>query len=295
MINLTQYQQQIAEQTSLLLEKHMASLPDSAAQLKQAMAYSLLSGGKRLRPFLVHASGDMLGVNPDKLVPLALAIECIHCYSLIHDDLPAMDDDDLRRGKLTCHIAFDEATAILAGDALQTLAFTILANAESIDAQHRVELVQLLANASGVQGMCGGQAIDLAATNQTIDQRQLELMHSMKTGALIKVAVHMVCVLAENLTNNHKQQLLVFAERIGLAFQVRDDILDVIGDSDTLGKPRGSDQAANKSTFPAILGLSGAQHYLTQLHTEALHALRALPYNSELLQAFSDYIIDRDH
>jgi farnesyl diphosphate synthase len=294
---LTRRQQQahvrVDEQLSLYIDK----FDESAPKLKQAMEYALLSGGKRVRPFLVYATGEMLGADQQALDAAALSIECIHAFSLVHDDLPAMDDDDIRRGRPTCHIEFDEATAILAGDALQTLAFEILCTAPmpAANETHRIDLVRQLAAASGYQGMCGGQAMDLAATNQTIDQAQLQLLHSKKTGALLKVAISMAYTLAPNISANNRSQLDQFADCIGLAFQVKDDILDVVSDTETLGKPQGSDQALNKSTYPSLLGLAGAQDYLVKLEQQALHALASLPYNSEILRSFIDYNTQRNH
>lgn len=279
------------------LEDNINQLDDHAKPLKEAMAYALLNGGKRMRPFLVYAVGEMLGVEEAELDIPAQAVECIHAYSLVHDDLPAMDDDDLRRGKPTCHIAFDEATAILAGDALQTLAFDIIANGDiaSNSDRKKVHLVRLLSDASGYGGMCGGQAIDLDSTGKSISLEELERLHNKKTGALLKVSVAMACALSENLSDEDKQTLYKFADLIGLAFQVRDDILDVIGDSDTLGKPQGSDIALAKNTYPALMGLGDAQAFLKDLHQQALQALAALPYNTQVLASFADFNVQRNH
>jgi farnesyl diphosphate synthase len=257
----------------------------------------LLMGGKRMRPFLLYATGEMLGARQEDLDVPALALEAIHAYSLVHDDLPAMDDDALRRGHPTCHIKFDEASAILAGDALQTLAFEILANAPLSEQaeKKRIALIRTLSHATGYHGMCGGQAMDLAATDHTISQGQLERLHHKKTGALLVAAVDMAAQLAPDLAPDVQPKLLAYAQTIGLAFQVQDDILDVIGDSVTLGKPQGSDQEKNKSTYPAMLGLEGAQAYLGQLHQQALQALHTLPYNTQVLESFTDFIIQRNH
>lgn len=290
-------QQQSHQRVDCLLKAQISSLQDHAPSLKQAMQYALLMGGKRMRPFLVYAVGDMLGVNQSDLDPGALALEAIHAYSLVHDDLPAMDNDDVRRGHPTCHIQFDEATAILAGDALQTLAFDILCNSPlspSLESK-RILLIRLLSHAAGYSGMCGGQAMDLAATNKAISQNELENLHSKKTGALLIAAVEMAAALAPDLPEDDKVHLLTFARSIGLAFQVQDDILDVIGVSEVLGKPQGSDQAHNKSTYPAMLGIEGATGYLHELHQQALQALAALPYNTVVLQSFTDFIIHRNH
>lgn len=296
-MSLTQRLKLAQERVDKQLNIHLNALDDHAPQLKKSMGYALLMGGKRMRPFLVYATGDMLGVMIEDLDPAALAIECIHAYSLVHDDLPAMDDDNLRRGHPTCHIAFDEATAILAGDALQTLAFDILANAPLSDdiAGKRIELIRQLTRAAGYAGMCGGQAMDLAATGKNIEQKQLELLHQKKTGALLHASISMACLMSNQITDEHKVHLDHFSHSVGLAFQVQDDILDVIGDSETLGKPQGSDQALNKSTYPALLGLDGAKDYLQQLHQQALQALRALPYNTQVLESFADYNVQRNH
>lgn len=296
-MNLTSFQQTSRDRVNSTLMQAINALPEHAPTLKQAMEYALLIGGKRMRPFLMYATGEMLSVSTKDLDGPAAAIEAIHAYSLIHDDLPAMDDDDLRRGHATCHVQFDEATAILAGDALQTLAFEILCEYPlSADlALKRIELVKIASHAAGYNGMCGGQAMDLAATDQLISQQQLEELHSKKTGALLSACVEMAIALATDITAQNKQYLQDFAKTIGLAFQVQDDILDVVGDSAVLGKPQGSDQQQNKSTYPAMLGLEQAQAYLNILHQQALQALRALPYNTQMLVSFTDLVIHRNY
>ena len=285
---LQQYQQRVND----FLSQRLSQLTINDPALHQAMSYGLLLGGKRVRPFLVYATGQMLGVPLSLLDHAAGSIEAIHAYSLIHDDLPAMDDDALRRGQPTCHIQFDEATAILAGDALQTFAFELLCDA-NVSAQKQIEMVKVLASSAGYHGMCGGQALDIAATNRQISADQLQQIHHHKTGALIHAAVEMAAIVAE-ISPAERKLLRQFSAAIGLAFQVQDDILDVIGDTETLGKPQGSDIQANKSTYPALLGLEQAQVKAQQLIDEALHALDALPYNSELLRDFSRYIIARN-
>lgn len=284
--------QQNQQRVNDFLESVLAQIAVNEPHLHQAMNHGLLLGGKRIRPFLVYAVGEMFGLEKSQLDHIAGAIEAIHAYSLIHDDLPAMDDDELRRGQPTCHIAFDEATAILAGDALQTLAFELLGQAPQSDAQ-KVQLMQCLAKASGYQGMCGGQALDLAATDRSVTLEQLEQIHRLKTGALICAAVELGAI-AANASSAHRKLLSTFAQNIGLAFQVHDDILDVIGDTETLGKPQGSDEAANKSTYPALLGLEQAQDKAKQLIEQAISSLQALPFDSTLLQAFARYIIARN-
>ncbi|WP_339722674.1 (2E,6E)-farnesyl diphosphate synthase [uncultured Paraglaciecola sp.] len=296
-MNLSAFQQTCRDRVNATLSDTINALPEHSETLKQAMEYALLIGGKRMRPFLVYATGEMLSVAETDLDGPAASIEAIHAYSLIHDDLPAMDDDDLRRGHPTCHIQFDEATAILAGDALQTLAFEILCDYPITTelTVKRIELVKIVSHAAGYNGMCGGQAMDLAATDQEISQQQLEALHSKKTGALLSACVEMAIALAADITPQNKQHLMNFARTIGLAFQVQDDILDVVGDSAVLGKPQGSDQQQNKSTYPAMLGLAEAQAYLDDLHQQALQALRALPYNTQMLVSFTDFVIHRTY
>jgi geranylgeranyl pyrophosphate synthase len=272
-------------------------LDQDPTQLREAMRYSLFNGGKRVRPTLAYASalaisGDALTTHGELLNRVACALESLHSYSLVHDDLPAMDDDDLRRGKPTCHIAFNQATAILAGDALQTFAFELLSEAEVVDAKIQIALIRQLANASGVQGMVLGQAIDLAAVDKIIDLAQLENMHRHKTGALIRASVSMG---ATALSANEAQlkALDTYAAAIGLAFQVQDDILDVIADTKTLGKQQGADIARNKPTYVALLGLDGARAKAQELHQQALAALHEFGKSADYLRALSAYIIER--
>jgi farnesyl diphosphate synthase len=274
--------------TSLLPEQH---------KLIDAMRYGLLLGGKRVRPFLVYATGEMLGTNTTDLDTPASAIECIHAYSLIHDDLPAMDDDELRRGQPTCHIQFDEATAILTGDALQTLAFSILAEGElAKDAQNqRVAMITQLAQASGAAGMCLGQALDLDAENKRISLTELEHIHANKTGALIRCAVRLGALASGEKGVAILPALDRYSQAIGLAFQVQDDILDIISDTETLGKPQGSDDKLHKSTYPSLLGLEGAQEKAHTLLKEACLALQDIPYDTQLLEDFARYVIERNN
>ncbi len=288
---LTSYQQRNNQQLNQWLEQ----LPHQEQPLIQAMKYGLLLGGKRVRPFLVYITGQMLGCKPEDLDTPASAIECIHAYSLIHDDLPAMDNDDLRRGQPTCHIKFDEATAILTGDALQTLAFTILAEGElNPNAENqRIKMVQALAQASGAGGMCLGQALDLGAENRRVSLADLEEIHRNKTGALINCAVKLGGLAAGEKGLEVLPHLERYSKAIGLAFQVQDDILDIISDTETLGKPQGSDQELNKSTYPSLLGLEGAMEKAHTLLQEALQALEAIPYNTQLLEEFARYVIER--
>ncbi len=286
---LKAYQQRVDNQLNL----HFNALEDIAPQLKAAMRHGALLGGKRVRPFLVYSVGHMFGIELEKLDACAAAIECIHAYSLIHDDLPSMDDDDLRRGQPTVHIAFDEATAILAGDALQTLAFEIITETvQGLSSEQHLAMVKSLAKASGYRGMCGGQAIDLASTNKQIDLKTLTQLHNLKTGALISCAVELALI-AANAPKDQQDAMMEFAYAVGLAFQVQDDILDIIATTEELGKPQGSDTESNKSTFPQLLGLEEAKATAEQLIQEALSALAKLPYNSQLIADFARYIIER--
>ena len=287
----------LQQRINLFLEQQLAQLVINDNKLHQAMSYGLLIGGKRIRPYLVYITGEALGVSLDDLDGIAGALECIHAYSLLHDDLPAMDDDDLRRGQPTCHKAFDEATAILAGDSLQTLAFDILANHNFSDAikPKQIKLIQQLITASGYQGMCGGQALDLAATDKEINLEQLETLHSLKTGALLEASVLMAAECAEHISTQDKQALKEYAQLVGLAYQVQDDIIDITSTQEQLGKPTGSDLASNKSTYPALLGLHGAQQKAENLFQQALQALASLPYNTQSLAEFATFIIKRSH
>ncbi len=292
---MIEYLTALQQRNNAQLDHWLSQFPHQDQPLLQAMRYGLLLGGKRARPYLVYITGQMLGCPLDELDTPASAVECIHAYSLIHDDLPAMDDDALRRGQMTCHIKFDEATAILTGDALQTLAFTILAEgslSESGESQ-RIKMVQALANASGAKGMCLGQALDLAAENRQVTLDELQQIHRNKTGALMKCAIRLGALAAGSKGVEILPQLDRFSDAIGLAFQVQDDILDIISDTETLGKPQGSDQELNKSTYPALLGLDGAVNKARALLEEALQALSAIPYNTERLEEFARYVIER--
>ena len=289
--DLTSYQERNSQQLNRWLDR----LPHQHDSLIQAMRYGLLLGGKRARPYLVYITGEMLGCSLEQLDTPACAIECIHAYSLIHDDLPAMDDDELRRGHTTCHIKFDEATAILTGDSLQTLAFSILSEGElSVEAEpQRIKMVQALATASGANGMCLGQSLDLKAENRLVTLDELETIHLNKTGALIGCAVRLGALSAGHKGTSLLPHLDRYAAAVGLAFQVQDDILDIISDTKTLGKPQGSDTKLNKSTYPAILGLEGAQQKANSLLVDALKALDAIPYDTSKLEQFARYVIER--
>ncbi|XBS70821.1 (2E,6E)-farnesyl diphosphate synthase [Acerihabitans sp. KWT182] len=267
--------------------------------LIQAMRHGALLGGKRLRPFLVYRTGQLFGLAPEVLDAPAAAIECIHAYSLIHDDLPAMDNDDLRRGLPTCHRKFGEDTAILAGDALQTLAFSILADAPmpTVTTDDRLLMISALAQASGARGMCLGQALDLAAEGQPSTLRALETIHRHKTGDLIRAAVKLGALAAGMPGKQALPHLDRYAAAIGLAFQVQDDILDVVGDTATLGKRQGADEQMGKNTYPALLGLDGARAKAQDLLQESLISLEyvaALGYDTSTLTALARFVIERD-
>lgn len=274
-------------------------LPDSPTlkhNLNQAMRYSVIGGGgKRIRPAMVYAAGEATGADQDILDIPACAIEMIHAYSLIHDDLPAMDDDDLRRGQATCHVAFDEATAILAGDVLQTHAFEILAASDLlIDDKRRLEMIVLLTSAIGSEGMAGGQAIDIAAVGHSLTLEELEAMHRMKTGALIKVSILMGAMCSPVVTEDELTQLRHYADCIGLSFQIQDDILDVVGDTETLGKPSGSDEKMQKPTYPSILGLDASRKLALEQHDRALACIQNMDARADKLRQLSAYIIERE-
>lgn len=279
-----------------ILENYFAQPLNTDDTLKTATHYSILNGGKRLRPFLVYATGKMLAANKQDLDILAAAIECIHSYSLVHDDLPAMDDDDLRRGRPTCHIMYGEANAILAGDALQTLAFNLIANHPfKVTPTQQMKMISELAQASGLEGMIGGQAFDIAATNKTITIDELEHIHQLKTGALLNCAITLGALCANNVTEHTFKQLDVFGKAIGLAFQVQDDILDIEGDTCVLGKPQGSDAEANKATYPALLGLEGAKQKARSLLADAITALNEIEADTRELEQLAYYIVERNH
>lgn len=293
---LISIQQRIEQQ----LEQKLTALNIADEHLAKAMQYGLLSGGKRLRPFLLYATAEALGADVEQADSAAVAIEMIHSYSLVHDDLPAMDDDDYRRGKPTCHKVYGDANAILAGDGLLTAAFEVLANAEEYTAQQRLQLIQILAQASGGAGMVAGQSTDLNHVNKSMTLAELEAMHRNKTGALIRAAVLMGAVCASStaaapMSAVQQQALIAYADAIGLAYQIWDDILDVEGEASVLGKSQGKDQANNKPTYPALLGLDGARKKALELVESAQQALKELSTTSAALEDFANYIIQRNH
>ena len=267
------------------------------AQLHQAMRYSALNGGKRVRPLLVYASGQALSADPQALDVAACAIECIHAYSLVHDDLPAMDNDDLRRGQPSCHKAYGEAEAILAGDGLQALAFQLLAHADMgpITADTRLRMVELLSHAAGSRGMVGGQSMDLAAVGKQLDIAELEDMHIHKTGALIRASVLLGALSGSNHDESRHRTLDHYGKCIGLAFQVQDDILDVTASTEQLGKQAGADTAQNKPTYPSLLGLAGARERALELHQDATDSLSDFGPEADPLRWLSAYIVARSH
>jgi geranylgeranyl pyrophosphate synthase len=270
--------------------------PQVPERLLAAMRYSVLGGGKRVRPLLVYASGELVGAAEEELDSLAAAVELIHAYSLVHDDLPAMDDDDLRRGRATTHRQFDEATAILAGDALQALAFEVLTADASLAArpQALVKILAWLARAAGPAGMVGGQQLDMDAEGQRVDERGLERIHRGKTGALIRASIMMPSELGE-LRKEQRANLDVFASDIGLVFQIRDDLLEVEQDTATLGKNAGSDSGNDKSTYPSVLGVEGARRRANETHERAVGALRTLGDRSDGLLWLSEFILNRSY
>lgn len=261
--------------------------------LKKSMLYSVDAGGKRIRPLLVLAVLEDFNKQSKDALKVACAVELIHTYSLIHDDLPCMDDDDYRRGKLTNHKVFGEATAVLAGDALQTLAFTILASLEEVDAAKAIRLVGLLADASGAKGMVGGQVLDMEGEKLSLTLEQLEEVHLHKTGALLSFCIEAGAVLADA-NEKETDRLREYSKNIGLAFQIKDDILDVTSTTEQLGKPANSDMASEKSTYPSLLGLDGAKQQLQTCHENALESLSFLNREGSLLELFADYIVQRD-
>lgn len=282
----------IQQRTLSALDHWLPTATTAPARLHEAMRYSTLGGGKRMRPLLCHAAGAALGADAQALDAAACAVELIHAYSLVHDDLPCMDDDVLRRGRPTCHVEFDEATALLVGDALQTLAFQVLAEGTMPSCQRRLSMIGLLAQASGSRGMAGGQAIDLAAVGTALTLEELEFMHIRKTGALIRAAVLLGahCGEADDVT---LAALGHYASRAGLLFQVVDDILDAEGSTVTLGKTAGKDAAHDKPTYVSMLGLVRAKELAAQLREQAHEALRACPVPTQRLAALTDYIVER--
>ena len=276
------------------LDRALPTADTPPERLHEAMRYAVLNGGKRVRPLLVYATGECLSLEPAVLDAPATAIELIHAFSLVHDDLPAMDDDDLRRGEPTVHRKFDEATAILAADALQPLAFQVLADAPGLDAEQTLDLVRLLAHAAGSLGMTGGQSIDLASEGRRLAPDELERMHRLKTGALIRASVLSACIARRELARAARDPLERFASLIGLAFQIRDDILDVEGETRLLGKLAGQDQKLGKATWPSVFGLEASREHCAKLLDEALSVLDSFGPAAEPLRWLARYIVERE-
>ena len=289
------FQQRIDHYTDRVARMLDSILPGPGVEprrLHEAMRYSVFNGGKRVRPLLVYATGECLGVPESKLDAPAAAIELIHAFSLVHDDLPAMDDDDLRRGMPTVHRKYDEATAILAADALQPLAFSVLTDIDGVSTDQRIQLVKLVADACGSIGMTGGQSIDLRAEGQALDIAELEHMYALKTGALIHASVMSAGLLAEDMPPGRVAALDGFSRAIGLAFQIRDDLLDVEGQTDVIGKPAGSDERLNKATYPGLFGIEASRKRCDELLADGLRHLNAID-GAEPLAWLARYIVAR--
>ncbi len=294
--SLAVFMQTCQNRVQTLLQQHLPAETTIPRRLHQAMRHSTMNGGKRLRATLVYATGEALSADANRLDRAACAVELIHAYSLVHDDLPAMDDDNLRRGKPTCHVAFDEATAILAGDALQTLAFGLLSKQQpELSPENSLKMIETLSHASGSYGMAGGQAIDLESQGKTLTLPELENMHIHKTGALIHASVKLATLSLNDCDPDIVKRLNHFAKCIGLAFQVQDDILDEESDTATLGKTGGKDRAQNKPTYTSLLGLKGAKEKAVELHNEAVKSLDSFDERADLLRAVSSFIIQRHH
>lgn len=277
------------------LKNYILSTQTACELLRKSVLYAALNGGKRLRPLLIYAAGECFGRSYEALDIAAAAIECIHSYSLVHDDLPAMDDDSLRRGKATTHIAFGEASAILAGDALQALAFDLLSQPTPLlTPSIQLQLIQTLAHHAGAAGMVDGQSLDLLAEGKKISLAELEQIHRLKTGALIRASVKMGALAAGCEDLHTLNTLDAFASKIGLAFQLQDDVLDVIGNSKKLGKNTGQDEKLQKATYATLFGIEPTQHQIHHLMTEANALLESLPHNTTSLKKLSDYLLHRD-
>ena len=294
-IDLSPTLRAFAAHADTALMRALPAITQPPVELHRAMHYALMGGGKRMRPLLVYASGTAFGAPLASLDGAAVAVEIIHAYSLVHDDLPAMDDDALRRGRPTCHIEFGEAMAILAGDALQALAFEVLTreHGSGIDAETRLEMLRVLAHACGSQGMAGGQAFDLLAVGQQLGLDDLERMHVHKTGALIRASVHLGALAAGCRDAHTLAALERYAHCVGLAFQIRDDILDVEGDPAQLGKTPGKDAAQSKPTYPAIIGMQASAAHLAELTAEALHSIEPLGDSASALRDLARFIAER--
>jgi farnesyl diphosphate synthase len=284
-----------AERVAICLDRALPGADETPGRLHAAMRYAVLSGGKRIRPLLVYAAGECLGVDPQKLDVPATAIELIHAFSLVHDDLPAMDDDDLRRGQPTLHRQFDEATAILAADALQPLAFQVISSSTALQDSEKSAIISLVAEACGSRGMTGGQSIDLASEGQVLSAAALEEMYFLKTGALIRACIMSAGCLAGVLSARKTSALDLFSRDIGLAFQIRDDILDVAGETEIIGKRAGADQRMSKATWPALFGLEEARRRCDQLLDAGTEKLAVFGDDAEPLHSLAAYIVERSY
>ena len=295
MNELQLWQKRVAAQTEIILQQKLPQISQEPTVLHEAMRYSALDGGKRLRPLLVWAAAQ-LGDSVQAACEAAMAaVECIHVYSLVHDDMPEMDNDQLRRGKPTCHVQFGDAVALLTGDALQTLAFDILSAATELSAERQLKMVQVLAKASGSLGMAGGQAIDLANVGKDMKQPALEQMHGLKTGALIRAAVQLGGLSCPQITDDQLARLDAYAAKLGLAFQVIDDVLDCEADTATLGKTAGKDADNNKPTYVKLMGLQAARKYAEQLVREAVDELAVFDERAQYLRQLAEYVVARNH
>ena len=282
------------ERLGRALDERLPAASCHPGRLHEAMRYATDSG-KRLRPLLCYAAGEVLGLKPDQVDAAACAVELIHAYSLVHDDLPAMDDDDLRRGQPTVHKRYDEATAILVGDALQALAFQVIAREDNIDPARRLHMIEALAEAAGSRGMVGGQAIDLASEHKQLTLAELEALHVHKTGALIRACLRLACAAAPTLPDDQAEALDRYGKTIGLAFQIQDDVLDIEGSTSTHGKTAGKDEASQKSTYPAVMGLRAAKERATDLFDTAAAALQVFGERGEPLRWLAAHIQGREH
>jgi farnesyl diphosphate synthase len=290
------WMEDVQARTERALERFLPASTAVPVKLHEAMRYTVLGGGKRVRPLLAYAAGSLFGADgqhEDALARAACAVEMIHAYSLVHDDMPCMDDDALRRGKPTVHVAYDEATALLVGDALQAQAFEVLAGGEAVAPARQVQMLRLLAEAAGSAGMCGGQAIDLDSVGLSLTLEELERMHQLKTGAMLRVSVLLGALCGKDLAPHELEALVAYSRAIGLAFQVVDDVLDATADSATLGKTAGKDAAANKPTYVSILGLEPSKALAEQLRRQAHEALAPFGEQALRLRELADLIVQR--
>ncbi|MBI4357231.1 MAG: polyprenyl synthetase family protein [Gammaproteobacteria bacterium] len=287
---VAQHQRRIEQ----VLERHLPSIAEEPSRLHQAMRYVTLNGGKRIRPLLIYATGHMLEGKPEILDSVACAVELVHSYSLVHDDLPSMDNDDLRRGKPSCHKAFDEATAILVGDALHALAFEVLTQMP-LEQNNHAKILRDFASAIGSLGMVGGQSMDLGVMGREVSVPELEILYHKKTGALFEASILLAAEVSGCRIEKHYALLRKYAECLGLAFQIQDDVLDIEGKTENLGKAQGKDKARGKMTYPSLIGLVAAKQTVARLYAEANQVLLQLPYSTEYLAKLMEYLGFRNH